>query len=325
MISLKSKNRDLKGLSNKFYERIKDKIESKIENNKTILNTFKTDKSNIPFGDFLEEKIKDLVTLPLDELINKFKDELHELCVKNYLTDNKKQTPFKKALNSILFYEAQDTWKAYQTAIDIDVNTCVYCNRTYITTLGKDSKKFVRGDFDHFMAKSEYPYFRFSFFNLIPCCITCNRNAKKAKETSIEKNIYPYNEGFENKTVFTFLPNNYEDITGKGNPAIDFLFLGNEKHIKKSKNNIELFRLKEQYSIHTQELNDIINKRRVFSNSYLHDLQSSYPQLIKNFDEAYLLVFGKEFDIATDENRPLSKLTRDITNELGIIKLKSSF
>jgi hypothetical protein len=322
MISLKSENRDLESLSNLFYKRIKDKIELKIEDNKAVLNTFVTDKTNKPFGDFLEKEIKDLITLPLDDLIIKFKDELHDLCENNYQTINKKHSPFKKALNSVLFYEAQYYWKAYQTAKEIDVSACVYCNRAYITTVGDDSKKFVRGDFDHFMAKSKYPYLRFSFFNLIPCCVICNRNAKGKKSTSLQDNIYPYKEGFENNTVFTFLPNNYEDIIGKGKPVVDFLFLGTNEHNKKAKKNIKLFRLKEQYSIHSQELNDIINKRRIFSDSYLHDLKKSYPELIQNFEEAYLLAFGKEFDLVKDENRPLSKLIRDITDELEIIKNK---
>lgn len=316
MVSLKSENRNLETLSTLFYARIKDKIELRIEKNKSILNNYKTDKSNKLLGDFLESKIENLITLPLDKLIINFKDELHIL----FKIYHKKDSEFEKVLNSILFYESQDSWKAYQTAIDIDINTCVYCNRTYITTLGDDDNKFVRGDFDHFMPKSKYPYLRFSFFNLIPCCVICNRNAKKAKETSLENNIYPYKEGFENNTVFTFIPNNYEDIIGKGNPTIDFLFPGNDNQTTKAKNNIELFRLKDQYSIHSQELNDIINKRRIFSDSYLEDLQKSYKELINNFEDAYLLAFGKELDLTRDENRPLSKLTRDITDELGIIK-----
>jgi hypothetical protein len=320
MISLKSENRDLENLSELFYKRIKDNIELQIQNNKPTLDTFRTDKTKEFLGDFLEREIKDLITLPLDELISKFEEELSQLCKDHYTRVNKIDSLLKKTLNKVLFYESQNVWKAYQVAIDIDVNTCVYCNRTYIKTIGTDNKKFARGDFDHFLPKSEYPYLRFSFFNLIPCCVICNRNAKGKKPTSCKDNIYPYKEGFKNDTVFTYFPNNYEDIIGKGEACIDFLFLGSDDHIKKSKNNINLFRLKEQYSIHTQELNNIINKRRVFSDSYLCDLQNSYPQLIKNFEDAYLLAFGKEFDLSNDEHKPLSKLTRDIADELGIIK-----
>lgn len=319
MINLNTKNRDLKTLSEKFYDRVKIKITSTITANKTFLNNFNTNLTNTPLGDFLEDKIEDLIKLPLNLLVTTFKVELHQLFVDNYTRTNKVDSYFKKIINRVLFYESHDTWQAYQLAIDIGTNTCAYCNRTYITTMGNDGKKFVRGDFDHFLAKSIYPYFRLSFYNLIPCCVICNRNAKKAGNTLLKNNIYPYVEGFESKTIFTYLPKNYEEIIGKGKPEINFLFLGTEEHIKKSKENIKLFRLKEQYAIHIQELNDIINKRRVFSNCYLKELQNNYPQLIKNYDEAYLLAFGKELDLINDEKRPLSKFTRDIVDELGFI------
>ena len=328
MIKLNSTNRDLKELSEKFYGRIEANIILRISNHKSFLNSFKTDDSKLPFGDFIELEIKDLITLPLDELILKFEKELKQLFLNNYLTVQKTktaaayETKFKKAVNNILYYEDHDNWKAYQLALDIACNTCPYCNRTYITTLGSDSRKFVRGDFDHFLAKSIYPFFRFSFYNLIPCCVICNRNAKGKDKTSLVNNIYPYLESFNFKTRFTYFPNSYEEIIGRGNPEIDFLFLGDSDHERKSKGNIELFKLKQQYSIHNDELNDIIHKRRVFSNSYLEELQKDYPELIRSFDDAYLLAFGKEFDLINDEKRPLSKFTRDIVEEFGMINYK---
>lgn len=321
MINLNTKNRDLKTLSEQFYKRIENKIASAIKVNKSFLNTFVTDKSKTHLGDFLENEIKDLITLPLITLVNTYNDELEQLFIKNYTRTKKVDSDFKKAINKILFYESHDSWQAYQLAIDIGTNTCAYCNRTYITTMGNDTNKFARGDFDHFLAKSIYPYFRLSFYNLIPCCVICNRNAKKAGNTSLTDNVYPYSEGFENKTIFTYLPKTYEEIIGKGKPEINFLFTGTNEQIEKSKENIKLFRLKDQYTIHTQELNDIINKGRVFSKSYLKELQNDYPQLIKSYDEAYLLAFGKELDLVNDEKRPLSKFTRDIVDELGLINI----
>ncbi len=327
MINLNSKKRDLESLSKKFYSRIEKSIMLKINSDLKLLNGFVTDNSKTPLGNFLKKEIPNIIKSPLnDTFIKKYNDELKILFENNYklittsFSKNKVETQFKKAIDKILFYESHDIWKAYQVSIDIGANTCAYCNRTYTTTIGDDAKKFARGDFDHFLAKSLYPYFRLSFYNLIPCCVICNRNAKKDGETSIDNNIYPYAEGFDNKTIFTYLPKCYEEIIGKGNPEIDFLFLGDNIHTHKSKGNINLFRLKQQYSIHTQELNDIINKRRVFSDSYLQELQNDYPQLIKSFDDAYLLAFGKEFELANDEKRPLSKFTRDIVDELGMIK-----
>jgi hypothetical protein len=323
MINLNTSSRDLKRISEDFYNRIENSIAKRISDRQSELNNFRTDASRTPLGDYLNSNIKKLIISPLESLNSIFDGELSTLCRNEYTRTQKIDSDFKNLLNFILFYESQDIWKAYQLAIDIGTNTCPYCNRNYITTLGTDDKKFVRGDFDHFLPKSKFPYLRLSFYNLIPCCITCNRNAKKAEETSLDNNIYPYKEGFNNETLFTYIPQNYNDLIGKGKPKIDFLYLGSPDHIEKSKRNVKLFRLHDQYSIHIQELNDIINKRRVFSNSYLIELKNNYPKLL-TFEEAYLLAFGKEFDLAKHEKRPLSKFTKDITEELGLIPIQLS-
>ena len=82
MINLNTKNRDLKTLSEQFYKRIENKIASAIKVNKSFLNTFVTDKSKTHLGDFLENEIKDLITLPLITLVNTYNDELEQLFIK---------------------------------------------------------------------------------------------------------------------------------------------------------------------------------------------------------------------------------------------------
>jgi hypothetical protein len=319
MINLNSSKRNFETLSQAFYDSVKDKVNAAIAKNKTILHKYETDITKTKLDEYLEKNVEELIKSPLNVLLKKFKCELHDLCKNNFKDDAiGKDNEFKKSLKSVLFYEAHDTWDAYKLAIDLDINVCPYCNRTYITTLGDTDNKFVRGDFDHFLLKKEYPYLRFSFYNLIPCCVICNRNAKHETVTSLEYNVYPYKEGFNN-TVFTYIPKSYDDLIGKGEALIDFLYLGTPETNTKALNNINVFRLKEQYSIHHYELNEIINKRRVFSDSYLDELIKNYPDFITGFEDAYLLAFGKDFDLAMDEKRPLSKFTRDIVEELGLI------
>lgn len=313
-------NRDSRGLANDFYGRVKEKIIERIGENKSFLNGY-TVNSGVLLGDYLESNIEAIISSPIQDL--KFViDDLHGLFKKEYknIGRTKTHTEFKNVINSIFFYENHNVWKAYETAIAIGMNTCPYCNRSYIKTVGTDDEKFVRADFDHFLAKSRYPYFRLSFYNLIPSCIICNRNAKGKKKTSLSRNLIPYGEGFGSKIRFTYLPKSYDELVGNGEPRIDFLFLGNDKFNNKAKNNIETFRLIDQYSIHYQELNELIQKRRIFSESYLKELQVNFPNLINSFEEAYQLAFGKEFDLVNDEKRPLSKFTRDIADELGLLK-----
>lgn len=320
-----SHHRDLDKICNEYYYTFKDDMLKIIKENKSFLNKYRT-KSKEKLGVYLKDNLNDLITLPLDELVLKFTPILEDVFNKNYTNKNIK---FKKVINSIFFFENHSKWGAYKLTQVLNINACPYCNRTYITTLGSENKKFSRPDIDHFLAKSKYPYLRMSFYNLIPSCVICNRNAKGKKETSLEKNIYPFTNGFENIGTenyvrFNYRPKNYMDAIGKGEPLIEFSFNGDEKHIKKCKNNIDLFRLEEQYSMQFNELNHLMQLKQYYSVAYLEDLTRKYPHLLQDYKEAYKLAFGKEYELTKDDNLPLSKFTRDILKELKMLeKLKN--
>lgn len=307
---------ELDKLAKSFYKEIKTELKAKIKDEKNYLNGFQTNSGKY-FGDYLLKNLELLITGRLEKLIRDVQPELEILFNKEYVNDiNKKPSQFKETINSILFYEKHDKWGAYAYTKKLGVKCCPYCNRTYITTLGSDKKKFVRADIDHFLAKSKYPYFRLSFFNLIPSCVICNRNAKGEKKTKLDSNIYPYKEGFNENTKFVYRPKTYLDAIGKGNPKIIFAHYGNSAQTKKANGNIKLFRLKDQYSIHTDELNHLIQLKEVYTTTYIDDLLNTYKGLISTKEEAYKLAFGKEYDLANDYKSPLSKFTRDILDDL---------
>lgn len=55
----------------------------------------------------------------------------------------------------------------------LGVKSCVYCNANYAVT---DMYGRAYYTADHWKPKSRYPYLAISFFNLVPCCFSCNRN-----------------------------------------------------------------------------------------------------------------------------------------------------
>ncbi|KAA6326871.1 hypothetical protein EZS27_024078 [termite gut metagenome] len=79
---------------------------------------------------------------------------------------------------------------SYEVAKLIGVNTCVYCNRQYIFTVDSENNHITRPEFDHYLPKSEYPFFALSLYNLIPSCHICNSNCKGTIE--LDKNLNPY-------------------------------------------------------------------------------------------------------------------------------------
>ena len=76
------------------------------------------------------------------------------------------------------------------------IKTCVYCNSQYAITMDVNNNLEAMFDLDHVYPKSKYPFLCTSFYNLVPCCASCNRNKGNEKKgfmlyTNDKKNINP--------------------------------------------------------------------------------------------------------------------------------------
>lgn len=269
---------------------------------------------------------------------------------KKMLSPCNKEETFQKALLYIFGYNSYDSWGAYQLAEELNFNTCPYCNRNFTFTVGTDKIKGTRPEFDHFYDKDRYPYLSLCFYNLIPSCHICNSNLKSTKQFKVGDNIHPYLEGFGNEIKFS-LEINYKkslNVTGtvrnqnakdlvqnKTNFKADF-FTGNqgsfeivfkkstlkkdEDLIKRAEKNIEVFRLEDLYNKHKDVASEMIQKAVVYiNNTYINDLVTDFPTLFKSEDDARRMVLGNYTDEDDLEKRPLSKLTKDIAEELGLL------
>ncbi|MFD2561269.1 hypothetical protein ACFSR1_01230 [Aquimarina rubra] len=293
----------------------------KLNEHSSFLNNYYT-KSNFKLAVYIRAHLREIISNDIDSILIKHKNEFEDLFNKEYVNDKPKVfSEFKKNINEIFNYEKHSSGSGYSFTSALGINTCPYCNRNYITTIGNDKTKFVRADIDHFLPKYKYPYLRLSFYNLIPSCVICNRNAKGRKETSLTNNIHPYIEGFGDDAKFIHRPKNYKDLIGRGNPEIEFNFSKNQSKIKKIKGNIKTFRLTEQYSIHNKELNHLLRLKEAFTETYIDDLIKRYPKLNLTKEEAYYYVFGINHSYLEDEKQPLSKLKRDILEHINMISI----
>lgn len=324
-----NKKRDFKTISEDFYLNVKDPIYKTIKKNKVFLDGYNT-KSGEKLGEYLKDNVKALITYELHDVISKFENEFEDLIIKEYVyikykdddeKEKSKPSKFIKVFNKIFDYENHDSWGAYSFTKVLNINCCPYCNRNYITTIGSDESKFVRPDIDHFLPKYEYPYLRLSFYNLVPSCVICNRNAKGSEPTSLNYNIHPYVEGFGDDAKFIYKPKTYKDLIGQGNPEIDFEYSKDKDKVKRIKENIKFFRLKEQYSIHNLELNHLLKLKEAFTDTYIQDLIDRYPNLNLAKEEAYYYAFGLSSSKLNDENQPLSKFKRDILEHIKMINI----
>jgi hypothetical protein len=203
---------------------------------------------------------------------------------------------------------------AYWLAKELNVNTCPYCNRQYTFTIDKQKK--IRPQFDHFLSKSKYPHLALSFYNLIPCCPTCNH----IKSDNANIILYPYTEGFHDKCRFQvnhtgFILNNDKiAIQLDTMPSCDELF------IEKCKNSIETFALKELYEQHSDYIEEMVIKAYSYNDDYYEGIVENFSKIGKTKSEIHRLIFGNYIDRASNEKRPLSKLTSDLLEQMGIVE-----
>ena len=198
-------------------------------------------------------------------------------------------------------------YNAYKLVKDLNISTCPYCNRGTIYNLQKSKGR--TSEIDHFYPKEKYPYFAISFYNLIPSCKVCNK-LKMENEVA----IHPYERGFENTNFKLKIKDStfYHSVNG-----FDLEFKSEDKQIDKQ---IETFKLNDLYQNHKDIILELIQKEAIYNESYLDELLTQYEgTLFKNREDLQRLISGGY--VSDDEigKRPLSKLVKDISDELGLI------
>lgn len=190
----------------------------------------------------------------------------------------------------------------------LNLSVCPYCNRQYI--FGADNNRKVGAQFDHFYSKSKYPYLALSFYNLIPCCPTCN----KAKgEEHIE--INPYIEGFENNGKLT-IDSPLNCILKNTDWEIRF------ESDERCKTNIQAFALDELYKKHKDYAYEIVLKSIANQRGYYNDLKMSFSNWGITDELIDRIIWGNYMDDSHLFDRPLSKMALDIINQFKDLNLQ---
>lgn len=180
----------------------------------------------------------------------------------------------------------------------LDIKTCPYCNRIYTFTISSKDRS-IRPEFDHFYPKSIFPYFALSFYNLVPSCPICNH----IKGISLI-DYHPYKKGFGEDYKFII----DEDQLRKRN-------VKEIKFTNDTNSNIDCFMLRDLYNKHLDYINEIVYKQVAYSDDNLQNIVDSFQSMgIKEDVSSY--IWGCYLDNALHIKRPLSKLTKDILDQL---------
>lgn len=243
---------------------------------------------------------------------------VYNIFVENGYDDYLSKVEIEKQKNNQKFKEEKE-YHAYKLVENLGIKTCPYCNRSYISFVKNDEKK-TRPQLDHFYPKAIYPFLACSFYNLIPSCSACNHMKSADDSYKDEKTgdlVHPYNVKNSDFT-FSYTFDNLDILKSIDKKNIRF---EDEEKIKitldtKYKKNNEYFQIETIYQNHKDIVIELILKEINYPKSYI-------DELIKNDfgteEEIYRFIFSNYLKIDDLHKRPLSKLTRDIVEELGIL------
>jgi len=288
-----------------------------------ITSKIETAISNIDRSNLSEESKRCLNYLSKKEIVeNLLKADTEALkehiayFAKHYPSSIKHNSKLNILLREEIFEKEYNNWGqrrkygAYNFVESLDLKTCPYCNRNYTFIVNDESGK-LRPEIDHFYPKSKYPFLAMSFFNLIPSCPSCNHT----KSNTVKKDLINPYDIKDGDFTFTYTPK-----------SVDFIEVENQKYnfdnfeieLKSNQNNqdnIELFKLKELYAQHKDIVLELLIKKAYYPQSYIDELSSfGFSK-----DEIYRYLFSNYNQEQDLHKRPLSKLTKDISQELGLL------
>ncbi len=219
------------------------------------------------------------------------------------------------------FTNKKKEYNAYKLAENLGVNTCPYCNLNSIYTVIDNeeneikNKELLRPEFDHFFDKATCPILSLSLYNLIPSCYQCNSNLKGGKKFDLENYLHPYIDDIDKEIKFEIKIKDvkfYYTVEG-------FEILVNTTS-KKAENHNKVFRLKERYQYIKDIVLELIQKKYVYNEDYLKELFKKYEgTFFRNIEDLRRLVSGGYISDGEINKRPLSKLIKDITKQLGYL------
>lgn len=221
-------------------------------------------------------------------------------------------------------YEDISSNIAYIIFEKLSIRTCPYCNRHYTFTISSPKRQFqTRPEFDHFYDKSTYPLLAVSFYNLVPSCKECN-HGKRNNACGVN----PYFDGFKSKFIIrkpdvgrsdgNMNINEILKLSRESEFTLDFK-MPNDINTKKSeKINIETLGLLPLYNMHKDYVMEIVEKAAAYDELTRIDIVDKFQGIFHSEVDVFNLIFGKYLSDSNHANRPLSKLTADILDQLEI-------
>lgn len=184
-------------------------------------------------------------------------------------------------LNEIVSTAAKIKWSSfikrtkngpYDFCELVNLKICPYCNINYIYTI----KNTVRADIDHVVSKTIGPEIPKFYDGLVPACPICNSRLKGIKKIAIN----PYHCDFDSIKQFyvIFAPKKNIDYFDEKNLEIA---LKNKPKVSNfcircAEQNIKIFKIKERYQLHKNEVVSILKKMNYYNRYRMSEIANLF-------------------------------------------------
>jgi len=245
----------------------------------------------------------------IKEFLEKIENvNLKEILLSDKIRDlaDKYQINLDKEIVSNAYNTLRSKW-GYKIVKLSKTDVCPYCNRNFIINFNETNTTV---ELDHYFPKTLYPYLALNIYNLVPSCHTCNHKKNKSNKM----HLHPFFDDINKEIKFSLKLKNinfYYSTTGFN--------IEIQTNSEKAQNHKDVFNLESLYNEHKDIILELIQKKYMYDESYLDELTRKYEGILfKNKEDLMRLISGGY--ICEDEinKRPLSKLIKDISEQLKL-------
>lgn len=218
----------------------------------------------------------------------------------------------------------------------LGIKTCVYCNAQFAITaetepaltpamIKKRGKRrgrkpqprpaILRANYelDHNLPKSSYPYLCTNFYNLIPCCSSCNKHKSKYP---LDFTLYAKN-GDDLEPLYFELPTDdllkfqLRHVCGGLHVELKDRYGGTlaEEFNKR-------FAIDAIYKEHSEEIRELLWRHNIYSSSGIAALKDGFKDLFQDGFDINRFILGTYADTEDVFKRPLTMMKQDVMRQL---------
>lgn len=293
------------------------------------------------------DNLNNMLPSKFDECIPNINSALKDVAVDDIwvkFKGNKDKRPLYEVIVDVMGYDKVRAGLMPNYVKKLEIRSCVYCNAQYaMTTLIEDVHEKIktgkRGrpkeariiplmggyyELDHNKPKSKYPFLCTNFYNLQPCCGSCNKR-KSAQDLPFS---FYYEDGDPHPTPlhFALSPQDVIDFHTKGKCRGIKAFLCDEDKpgqpvvTKKDGTLAErfnyIFGIDKIYAEHEDEIEELLWRNRIYTKGIVEATIKQFEKLkIDGFDfDRYILgTYAKKDEVL---KRPLTAMKQDVWEQL---------